>query len=140
MRALAAFLMIGCSSQVDGNVPGFDRVRYIGDHDPRDVGLALYCFSSSLAWWTGDLADLSQLRIDEEDLPGNLDGIAPPGHITFQPADLSASALAHELMHEHLRRFDGDPDHDHASGDGPWTLVHEQAIDDAQDMMRRLGL
>lgn len=141
MRALAALLLLGCSTQVDGNVPGYDRVLYLGEHDPRDVSLAIHVWRSSLSWWTGDLADVSQLVIeDTKDLPPGTVGLAPPGRILLYPSTLSSSALAHELTHEHLRRVEGDPDDDHAHGDGPWTALHDQANDDAADEMRRLGL
>lgn len=140
MRALAALLLLGCSTQVPGNVPGYDRVSYLGEHDPRDVSLAIHVWRSSLSWWTGDLADVSRLVIEQREIAGEMTGAHEPGLILIEPGPLSSTALAHELVHDHLGKTDSNEDHDHAVGDGPWTAIHDAVIEEAGDEMRRLGL
>lgn len=44
----------------------------------------------------------------------------------------SFSTLFHELLHVHYWRLDGDPDRDHAEGDGPWKETDEDCIRSAR--------
>lgn len=142
-RALPLLLLLGCSSFVEEGreVPG-TGVRYVGPHDARDVAHAVTAWSISLALWTGDTAQVAGTVIDERTLSEELDGyVDRHGRVLVASKErLSDSALMHELTHVHLQRMDGDPDRDHAAGDGPWTRLHDRAIEDARDVLRRCGL
>lgn len=140
MRSLALLLLCSCSSQVAGNVPAFERVSYLGEHDPRDVALAVHCWRAALSWWTGELADVARVTIETREIPGEQTGAWRSGSLVIEPGPLSSSTLAHELTHDHLDRVHGDPDADHADGNGPWTAIHDAVIEEAGDEMRRLGL
>lgn len=140
MRALPALLLLGCSSLVDGTVPGYDRVTYTGPHSDRDVGLALHLFAAEWDEAFGYEVDLSRLEIVEAEIDAA--GYAPtPSRVLIYPSEkLSSTALAHELVHIALWRHELSPDHDHASGVGPWTLAHDDLVVAAEMAMREAGL
>jgi hypothetical protein len=46
-----------------------------------------------------------------------------------EPLGVRQTALAHELVHVALGVLCHDADHDHASGNGPWTKRHDEMVE-----------
>jgi hypothetical protein len=138
MKRIPLLLLAGCSSLVDEGraVPAWEGVRYVGPRDATEVGLALTAWDGELRRWTGDRARLTDTVIDErEGVPG--DGYMVPGRL-HADADFAGWALIlHEATHEHLRVTTGDPDRTHRDGAGPWTALHDEAIEQAAETAAR---
>lgn len=132
IRSLPALAFVGCSSLVVEGfpVPAWEGVTYIGERDPVDVGIALTAWAGELHRLTGETAQLGSLVIDERpNVRG--DGYVVPGRATIDVDETSPALMMHEGTHEHLRITQGDPDRDHGASRGPWTELHDRAIERA---------
>lgn len=168
MRQVAAKLIVvlvaaSCSSAVPGDVPGYDRVFYLGStHTSEDVARALFETAIALQHEVGERPQWSGIEIFE-DVAADATPFVDPrtGAIHIRPGyDLSDGGLSHELVHWHFRATGRGMDPDvavdrdgrctrrdrrtgicsHADSRGVWTVPHDLAIERAQDSLARCGL
>lgn len=132
-----AIIFSGCSVLVEGNhITG-------SPYDVREVKAGVYDMIGEWPlWFDGAPEDfLTDVRIDFDEVVttsyhgrvagcthGKLWVMVSTQDVNYVDVPLHRTAMWHELMHVALWNIEGDPDHDHEDGEGPWTDDHNEFV------------
>ena len=148
--ALVSMLSVAACNVEGVKIPGHDAVLVCEmesgceNWDVNDVAVFMDRFS---AQWKKDFGAAPKMPsvifvkdaffagMNFEDSKGdnymgyaNEDEVHVVGKLDGRILSMDASVFAHEMIHGALLSAEGDSDHDHAAGEGPWSAAHDRLL------------